>query len=116
MYVCVCFVCFALQLTKVNRRVTSLAAEHARVAGKLSLAQEGYNDVEESIEVLQAQLDALNQEMSELQGRIAELTMMPAKKGLSQLSGHGNRTVRRIRAHHFGRTASHGQLLRASLE
>jgi hypothetical protein len=131
------------ELTKVNRKVSTLAAERDRVMARLQLAQEGYNDVGESIEMLQASLDKLNDELSSLHQRIAQLTMMPSD-GAASSSGAGSSSsssssnnnnnngggaggggggnggdgamtrAQRISARLFGRTHSQGQLLRNS--
>jgi hypothetical protein len=137
------------ELTKVNRKVSTLAAERERVMSRLLLAQEGYNDVDESIDLLQTKLTKLNDELAELQQRTAQLTVMrdrggeagadnaaasgdaksgagasAAANGSGASSGAGTPSkaqrnasfhVQRLNSRLFGRTHSHGQLLRSSL-
>jgi serine/threonine protein kinase len=142
------------ELTKVNRKVSTLAAERDRVMSRLLLAQEGYNDVDESIDLLQTKLTKLNDELAELQQRTAQLTVMRDRTsgsevgadnaaggagGANAMSGAGANAaasgsgagsgagtsaksqrnmsfhMQRLNARLFGRTHSHGQLLRSSL-
>lgn len=140
------------ELTKVNRKVSTLAAERDRVMSRLLLAQEGYNDVDESMDLLQTKLSKLNDELAELQQRTAQLTVMRDRTGgatdggavaggaansggvgagasgfdSSSNSGATAGTpskaprnasfhMQRLNARLFGRTHSHGQLLRSSL-